>query len=206
MRDRGRLGLGLVIYCVVIIAVFQIKLGTLIRPLPLLIVALGTILLTGAQFRKHWLASDFINGLKWNGLISGSLTAVLGILSLGELTIPAILEQWMASLYGVLIFICLEYLEPVKSNPVDGVQDEQHLKRDWESPETMMPFFIERGLSQRECHVATKIIQGSSNKEVADQLFITEATVKKHLQTIYKKTEVSDRNQLIHSYFDYLKQ
>jgi DNA-binding NarL/FixJ family response regulator len=51
-------------------------------------------------------------------------------------------------------------------------------------------------LSSREAQVATCVAEGKSNKEVADQLFITERTVKAHLGSVFEKLAVRDRLQL----------
>ncbi len=56
---------------------------------------------------------------------------------------------------------------------------------------------IQRGLSNREAEVAELVTKGMSNKEVANQLFVTEKTVKFHLTNIYKKMNVKSRAQLI---------
>jgi|SaaInlStandDraft_6_1057023.scaffolds.fasta_scaffold62910_1 LuxR family transcriptional regulator, positive regulator of biofilm formation len=56
---------------------------------------------------------------------------------------------------------------------------------------------IQKGLSNRESEVAGLVTKGLSNKEVANQLFVTEKTVKFHLTNIYKKMSVKSRAQLI---------
>ncbi len=56
---------------------------------------------------------------------------------------------------------------------------------------------IQKGLSNREAEVAELVTRGMSNKEVANQLFVTEKTVKFHLTNIYKKMNVKSRAQLI---------
>jgi DNA-binding NarL/FixJ family response regulator len=48
-------------------------------------------------------------------------------------------------------------------------------------------------LSQRELDVLQLIAQGSTNREAANQLFISEATVKTHLLHVYAKLGVNDR-------------
>ena len=55
----------------------------------------------------------------------------------------------------------------------------------------------QKGLSSREAEVAELVSKGLSNKEVANQLFVTEKTVKFHLTNIYKKMAVKSRAQLI---------
>jgi len=51
-------------------------------------------------------------------------------------------------------------------------------------------------LTHREQEVARLVIAGYSNAEVAAQLFVTEATVKKHLKSIFAKLGISRRIQL----------
>ncbi|GAA3581940.1 response regulator transcription factor [Amycolatopsis ultiminotia] len=48
-------------------------------------------------------------------------------------------------------------------------------------------------LSQREIEVLTLVARGSTNKDAAKQLFISEATVKTHLLHAYAKLGVKDR-------------
>jgi len=48
-------------------------------------------------------------------------------------------------------------------------------------------------LSQRELEVLEMVASGTTNREAAARLFITEATVKTHLLNIYAKLGVSDR-------------
>jgi DNA-binding NarL/FixJ family response regulator len=48
-------------------------------------------------------------------------------------------------------------------------------------------------LSQRELEVLSLIARGSTNREAAERLFISEATVKTHLLHVYAKLGVKDR-------------
>lgn len=50
-------------------------------------------------------------------------------------------------------------------------------------------------LTKREIEVLKLITQGLLNKEIADELCISEKTVKNHVSNIFKKIEVSDRTQ-----------
>lgn len=50
-------------------------------------------------------------------------------------------------------------------------------------------------LTERELSVLKLISDGFTNKEVADQLFLSEKTVKNYATTIFKKLEVKDRVQ-----------
>ncbi len=51
-------------------------------------------------------------------------------------------------------------------------------------------------LTQRELEIAKAIASGLSNKEISDQLFVSEGTVKNHLTNILVKLELRDRTQL----------
>ena len=50
-------------------------------------------------------------------------------------------------------------------------------------------------LTRREVEVLKMIASGSSNKEIASTLSISERTVKNHVSNIFKKIDVSDRTQ-----------
>ncbi len=50
-------------------------------------------------------------------------------------------------------------------------------------------------LSGRETEVLTLIVEGSSNKEIADRLSLAEITVKQHVSSILRKLNVQDRTQ-----------
>ncbi len=55
---------------------------------------------------------------------------------------------------------------------------------------------ILKGLSSREKQVADLIAAGFSNKEIAQQLNLTEGTVKLHLHNIFQKTGAKNRTTL----------
>ena len=50
-------------------------------------------------------------------------------------------------------------------------------------------------LTRREYEVLILIAEGNNNREIADNLFISEKTVKNHVSNIFKKIEVNDRTQ-----------
>jgi len=52
------------------------------------------------------------------------------------------------------------------------------------------------GISRREGEIIELVAQGLSNQEIADRLFISLFTVKKHINNIFLKTGVSNRVQL----------
>ena len=52
-------------------------------------------------------------------------------------------------------------------------------------------------LTNREIEVLRTLAKGLSNKKIADNLFISIETVKKHLFTIYRKLDVKNRHQAV---------
>ena len=53
------------------------------------------------------------------------------------------------------------------------------------------------GLTQREAEVLRHIATGLSNREIAERLFISEATVKTHVNNIFSKANLRDRAQAV---------
>jgi len=51
-------------------------------------------------------------------------------------------------------------------------------------------------LTDREREIVSLVCQGLKNKQIADKLFISDATVRNHLTSILSKLEVSDRFEL----------
>ncbi|QGQ99618.1 hypothetical protein EHS13_34520 [Paenibacillus psychroresistens] len=52
-------------------------------------------------------------------------------------------------------------------------------------------------LTEQESRILKQIEQGLSNKQIAEQVFITAETVKSHIKKIYKKLEVNNRVQAV---------
>jgi DNA-binding NarL/FixJ family response regulator len=63
-------------------------------------------------------------------------------------------------------------------------------------PSTATPSYPD-GLTQREAEVLREIAAGYSNREIADRLFISEATVKTHVNNIFAKAGLRDRAQAV---------
>ncbi len=53
-------------------------------------------------------------------------------------------------------------------------------------------------LSDRELEVIRQLANGLSNKQIATSLFVTESTIKFHIQNICKKLNVHSRTEIVH--------
>jgi DNA-binding CsgD family transcriptional regulator len=59
------------------------------------------------------------------------------------------------------------------------------------------PFFGQYGITAREKEIIFFMNQGLSNKQIGSKLFISELTVKSHIQNIYKKLNVGNKMEMI---------
>lgn len=73
----------------------------------------------------------------------------------------------------------------LKENPVEKIP----------SKEKYLVFAARSGLSRRENEIGWLVLNGFSNTQLAETLYISLATVKKHLTHIYEKTETSGRKE-----------
>jgi len=55
----------------------------------------------------------------------------------------------------------------------------------------------ELGLSEREMEVLIALAEGASNQGIAEQLFVSESTVKTHVSNIFVKLDVKRRTQAV---------
>mgnify|MGYP003278960671 CR=1 FL=1 len=55
---------------------------------------------------------------------------------------------------------------------------------------------VKAGLTKREAQIALMICRRYSNREIAEELVISEKTVKKHVSNIFEKTEINKREEL----------
>lgn len=78
-------------------------------------------------------------------------------------------------------FIPEKYIDKIGINPPDLITSIEHVK----------------GLTPKQLRVLRCLKEGKMNKQIADELFVTEATVKAHISAIFKKFNVSSRTQVV---------
>ncbi len=73
----------------------------------------------------------------------------------------------------------------------------KRLARRLKSKSEMEKFLIRYNISERELEVIHLILQGKSNQEIENELYIAVGTVKRHVHNIFEKLNVKSRLQLI---------
>jgi len=95
-------------------------------------------------------------------------------------------------LYGICIWIALGGDGGRKSDTGEKKKN----KEPWTAQEAFQRF-LELGLTRREAEIAVQACKGLSNKEIALELNISEATVKKHMSHIFEKLDVEKRQEIM---------
>jgi DNA-binding CsgD family transcriptional regulator len=72
----------------------------------------------------------------------------------------------------------------------------QLIQADSVSPPAGASLSHQFGFTRREQEIVNLILKGQENEEICAALYITIATLRKHLSNIYQKTHVSNRSQL----------
>lgn len=92
---------------------------------------------------------------------------------------------------AVLVFFFRKY-------PVEGILEDSAKNRGGD----VKSFAEEAGLTKRETEVLGCVCSGMNNPEIAEALFISGNTVKRHLNNIFQKTGVKNRYDLISKVLD----
>ncbi len=181
---------------VLIILLSGISLKKIVILEEFLLVVCGAVLFTLSflvQFLKKGKYNAFagvVSQFAQNALISGVFISLIFILTDinsavllsgegGAVLSKVMLENTRPFLYGAVIWIVL-YTRNNKNTD------------DAESAETVNT----PKLSRREMEVARLVSRGLTNLQIADTLYISEATVKRHLATIFQKNGISSRREL----------
>jgi DNA-binding NarL/FixJ family response regulator len=61
----------------------------------------------------------------------------------------------------------------------------------------MPPLWARLGITRREADVLALVVEGCSNREIADRLYLSVRTVEKHVESLLRKTSTKSRTQLV---------
>jgi DNA-binding CsgD family transcriptional regulator len=205
MKTRLARALGLILYLVILCLLFQLDWGLFLKPKPVISVLAGTLILTACQYKRRFTRDDVIAALRWNAILSGFLTTLISVFSspdirFGALGSLSVTVHLLPLLYASILYLLLGIF--LGDKPPSSREIHMH---NLTATETAEKVFRAYGLTKREYHVAHKLLSDMSNKEIAADLYISEATVKKHIQNIYQKSGATDRTSFRDIYFDMAK-
>lgn len=198
MKRKWQVSLSLILYILILAAALDFNLLKLFDIRLFLLFVLGTAVLTvpfyekGIDRRELW----YIFGRKAieAGLIQTLLLIFVGLQnSAGSETFwNDVAMSFRPLLYG----FCLQIIFSEKYEQTDVVRE---MAADETAQEDLdlTKRFQEFGLTKRELEIVGLIVEGKSNREIAQALFISEATVKKHISNIFEKTGIARREELV---------
>jgi DNA-binding NarL/FixJ family response regulator len=100
----------------------------------------------------------------------------------------------LGAVAGISIGVTGEDLHCVLTAALTGNLDGAPAAR---RPESDKPLGREAGLSARESHVLRLIVQGYTNVEIAERLYLSVNSIKTYIRTAYRKLGVSSRQQAV---------
>ena len=134
----------------------------------------------------------FILGIIYIGLLTLLLLSFMRINALGVVDTSA---RWSAALGTLLIgvpwVIVLRLYVRVKESVTHAAEPQTRI----ESHEIFEEIMREYDLTRRESEIAWLLYKGYTNRQIGEELFIAETTVKKHVSHIYEKMQVSGRKE-----------
>ncbi|MGD9142175.1 MAG: helix-turn-helix transcriptional regulator [bacterium] len=126
-------------------------------------------------------------------LIMGLMTVILALIVLNGIGYLQIAR------YNLVTGLVIVVMNAVPVLYLRWFLERFHVRREAGAGITEDPtsLFERYGISPREREVIAKVCMGKTNREIADELFISLQTVKDHVYRIYRKTGVKNRAQLV---------
>jgi DNA-binding CsgD family transcriptional regulator/ribosomal protein S27E len=105
---------------------------------------------------------------------------------------------------GVLLVVdCEKCLEVLNLGRVTTIVQCANCGVVVETPKFKRPkTYPEDRITDREAQIAACIVRGLTNTQTANELFVTDKTVKYHLTSVYRKLRVERRSELINLWFE----
>lgn len=205
MRRKGQVLLSLILYILILAGALHFDLWKLIDIRLILLMVLGTVVLTLPFYEKGISRGElgYIFGRK--AIEAGFIqTFLLLFVELQNYEVnyedkSALLRDIAMSFRPLLYGFCMQILFSEKGEETRGETDsvknsaKDEKKADLNLTEKLKAY----GLTKRELEIADMIALGLSNCEIAEQLYISETTVKKHVSNIFEKMEISRREELV---------
>lgn len=119
--------------------------------------------------------------------VDGSLSFVAG---------PALAVTVVSALYASVVGVLLTIWSAKLENMLASYMEEPEAEISVEEAQTIYFKLRALGLTDREAEVARLVSCDMTNREIGQMLYISDATVKKHVTHILDKTGLTDREEL----------
>lgn len=188
------------VYSIALLWLVDFKFFMLIDLKMILMVLLGTSLLTLGSYKKGFDLNKLLAAARWNAQITGYLVtfflefALLSSDYEADILMYGVAINLRPLLYALLLNILFTHILESKKSTIKDIP--VTIKQEYIEGGNLDELFVGALLTEREVAVARGILEDLSNKEIGDKLFISENTVKKHIYNLFKKLEISNREQL----------
>lgn len=204
MKRFLQAGISVFIYLLILLSAINFDIFSIIDIQSILLVIIGTILLTLSSYRKGISLIEILETAKSNLLPTSYLITFLQIFVTLSKNPPfsGILREIALCcrpiLYGLLAHIILtQYTQQLQSSAATKSISTSENPKTIEDTQTLcITHLKEAGLTSREIEIVIYILDGLSNKKIGEKLYISEATVKKHTNNLYKKLNIKNRSEL----------
>ncbi len=188
------------LFLIVIVCDFELK--ELFDWKEMFLVILGCALLTIPYIVEKKKELELLEIAGNNSMISSYLVVFVLIfgkiaqMKVGDTMMKEILLSLRPILYGFVLMVLMK--RPEIARKQNDIQDNRLEDRE----EKVEKGKIEKSLletvdlTEREREIVRLVLAGLSNREIGEQLYIAESTVKKHMSHIFEKMEVKNREQL----------
>lgn len=173
-----------------------------------LIVHLMAVFLTGDIYRLDVLCDDYFSRFSDNRCLLGCIyTMIFKALSQSELHGG---NEWVPYMRKALVFampdeIIMPFIDNIcyVRRLIIGMRYDEELKSFCNTVLDAADSGIKVLFSRRETEIMEHMLKGASRKEIAQKLFISVNTVKRHIQNIYAKLGANNKTVAINKYREY---
>lgn len=201
MKRRWQILLSIILYVLLLTGALGFDVIRLIDGKLLALVILGSLILTVPFYEKGitWMELTYVFGRK--AIEAGFIQTFLLLFSMFQgmngnerISAAEIAMHFRPVLYGFCFQIFFAEKQDCQQERAEHSDMEEKHEKGF--IEVKQVDFAKFGLTKRELEIADLIIKGKTNKEIAEALFISETTVKKHVSNIFEKTGVDKRENL----------
>lgn len=132
----------------------------------------------------------FILGFVYIGLFTLLLLSLMRIIVLGDTA-----SRWSALVGVTVVGIPWAAVLKLYTRLQESTEPKEDFRVGVESHAAFEILMKGYGLTNRESEIAWLLYRGYTNRQIGEELFIAETTVKKHVSHIYEKMQVSGRKE-----------